>query len=340
MPATARPRALVLTAAAALAAAGLMAGAGPAAAAPVAEGQAISGLDLNLNSGGPNCNAPDAADKNTNVVFSTATGARTVSNTTSATVTDSTNLPDVTTMSARSATTSKVTAAGGSLNTIDMTTSLRAKIDAAQGFATSCEVDAEAIGGAQLVFTIVEPGWLSVTATKSAGGLHIFAVASMTGEVFQTYSIRVKSSDTYRFFLPAAGDYQFISQVVASVETPNDPFDVTDEESTVTVHGKFLPAGAASGPAAGPGARYLKLGAERSCSANTLSSTFTSKARAVAKAQVYANGKLVATVKNPKPGRVVKIANLADASPLAVRAVLTTKSGDKLRVARSYVACS
>ncbi len=51
-------------------------------------------------------------------------------------------------------------------------------------------------------------------------------------------------------------------------------------------------------------------------------------------------GKLVATVMNPKAGKVVKISNLADASPLAVKAVLTTKSGDKVNVARSYVACS
>ena len=340
MPTTARHRALVLSAVAALAAAGLMAGAGPAAAVPIAEGQAISGLDLNLTGGGPDCNSPDAADKSTNVVFSTATGAKTVANTTSATVTDSTNLPDVTTMTARSATTSKVTAAGGSLSTIDITTSLRAKIDAAQGFNTSCDVSADAIGGAQALFTIAEPGWLSITSSKSQGGIHIFGVGSMTGEALQTYSIRIKSSDTYRFFLPTAGDYQFISQVIASVATPSDPFEATDEESTVSMHGKFLPAGAASGPATGPGARYLKLGAERSCSANTLSSTFTSKARAVAKAQVYANGKLVATVRNPKPGKVVKIANLADASPLAVRAVLTLKAGGKAGVARSYVACS
>ena len=339
MPTTARPRALVLTAVTALVSAGLLAGAGPAAAAPVAEGQAISGLDFNLNSGGPDCNSPDAADKSTNVAYSTATGAKTVSNTSSATVTDATFPADTTAMSGRSSTTSKATASGGSLATIDVTTSARARIDAAQGFNTSCEVDASAVGGTQALFTIAEPGWLSLTVSKSAGGLHIFGVGAMTGS-FETYSIRVKSNDTYRFFLAAPGDYQLISQVIVEVETPNDPFAKTDEETTVKVHGEFTPAGAASGPAAGPGKQYLKLGAKRSCAADNLSSTFTSKAGKVAKAQVYANGKLVATVRNPKAGKVVKISSLVDASPLAVKAVLTTKSGDKLNVTRSYVACS
>lgn len=339
MSTTARHRALVLSAAATLATAGLLAGAGPAAAVPVAEGQAISGLDLNLTSGAPDCNAPDAADKSSNVVYSTDTGAKTVSNTTSATVTDATFPADSTAMSARSATTSKVTASGGSLATIDVTTSMRARIDAAQGFNTSCEVDASATGGTQALFTIAEPGWLSLDVSKSAGGLHIFGVGAMSAG-FESYSIRVKSTDTYRFFLATPGDYQFISQVIVEVETPNDPFAKTDEESTVTVHGKFTAAGAASGPAVGPGNQFLKLGAKRSCAANNLSSAFTSKAGKVAKAQVYANGKLVATVMNPKAGKVVKISNLADASPLAVKAVLTTKSGDKVNVARSYVACS
>lgn len=330
--------ALALVVSGGLALSGVVVAAGPAAAAPLAEGVVFSTIDFDGTGGAPTCSAP-TGDKNTTAPFSSDTSAKTVSNTSSTTITDSADPADVTTLTGRSTSTASLTGAGGSLRSVDISTSLRATWAAAQGASTSCEGEAAALGGAETGFSISEPGWLSVTVSKSQGGLAVLAVGSVDG-MFQTYTIRVRAEDSYRFYLPAAGDYALVLQAQVAVEVPDSPFEPREEETRARVHGEFRAAGAASGKSAGPGARYLRLADKRSCVADTLKATFTSRAGQLKSAQIFVNGTRRAKVANPKGGRAVTLGGLPDGKPVTVKAVLARKQGGPVTVTRSYLACS
>ncbi|MDP2774303.1 MAG: hypothetical protein Q8O61_12195 [Nocardioides sp.] len=331
-------RVLALSVAGGLAISSVLAAAGPAAAVPVAEGDAVSTIDFDNDGGAPTCSAV-TGDKSTVLPFSSDTAAKTVTNTSSTTVTDSADTSDVTKMTGRSSTTAKLTAAGGSLRSIDVNTSLRATYSAAQGFTTSCDTSATVLGGVESAFKVAKPGWLTVTATKGKGGQAILAVGNMSG-IFQTHTIRIRTIDSYRFYLPAAGDYLLQAQVQVVAATPGDPVDQTEEATTFKVHGEFRPAGAATGSPVGAGKHYLRLGAARLCAGNSLKTTFTPKAGKAKSAQLYVNGKRRAKVAFPKAGRVLTLKNLPGAKPVTVRAVIVPKQGKPVSVSRSYLACS
>ncbi|WP_134740401.1 hypothetical protein [Nocardioides sp. 503] len=338
-PARRRHRALVLTLSGGLLLAGLVGTAGPAAAAPVATGQITAGIEFaKLSGSAATCSVPSPGD-DAAVPFTSDSGGKTASLSGTATVADSNDAADVTSLTASAKTSARTTAVAGSLRDLDVTSALRARFISAQGFNSSCKVSVQATAATQTAFDVSRPGWLTLVATKGQGGYGVLAVAGPTG-VFQTYALRVRSSDSYRFFLPEAGQYQISVQVAAPVETPDGPDDPTDESVSLKVHGEFRTAGVATGNPVGAGASFLALGSQRSCAADTLAATFTAQARKVKTATIYVNGRRVATVRKPKAGRVVTLTHLSDTQPVSVRAVLARKAGKPVTVTRSYLACS
>jgi hypothetical protein len=111
---------------------------------------------------------------------------------------------------------------------------------------------------------------------------------------------------------------------------------------TATARFTLAAPGSAAGPAAGAAGRFAALPTARDCAHHRAAVVVKGVGRKARpkKVQVVANGRVVATVKNPRSSRTILVA-LPDtaAATLAVK-VTPTKGKKRPTLTRSYVACS
>lgn len=255
------------------------------------------------------------------------------------TVEDAGDLADDTTLYANAAGRVRATQSGGSLDTLQLTTSLSARVVAAQGLASECDSEAAATSGAEMYFTLAEAGWLTLRGSVRGGQMEAQLASAFMGQGTFTASLNLKSEQTRRFFLEA-GTYVLVTVFETGVSTPSVAGDPTAAVGGGVLNADFTAAGDATGPAVGSGKAFVQLDPALSCGARSLAGRFTSKAGKVKTATFFVNGKRSKVVQGPGAGSDVVLRGLPSSSGVTVKAVLKLRSGGSRTVSRGYASCS
>lgn len=259
------------------------------------------------------------------------------------TVTHNTDPADVTTMSTSSTISISASVASGSVKRLALNMKSTFTLDAALGADTRCAPQGVTLQYVQAEFQLAAPGWItlasaapSVPARPSSSELTT-GISTADGTLFKSASAQSPFSGTRseRFFLEA-GSYAFFMNDIYS-KLPPEPGKSYQKTSSTSARATltFAPAGSAKGAAiTGSGRSAVRFGAAVNCSKRSLDLTWRKPARQVEKAQIRVNGRLVRTVRHPKPGRHVKLTKIARTKPTTV----VVKVGRKT-AKRTYLAC-
>lgn len=296
-------------------------------------------VETSFNGGGvPTCELSDGGDSGTTVSVSNGV-TRTKTIAVSGTYTDSADLSDVTQVEARASATARITMAGGSLKTYDFKASAATSSVAAQSASSECSAEASATALLSSFVAVSGPGWLDLEVTKARGGvMSMILVSAMEDSASQEVQFGARTHSTKTLFVPKAGFYIIVSQLLAETDA-GDPDKRDSASASGSVHVEFTRAGGASSPARGKGKAYLKPGAVRACGSASLTSRWTSKAGKVASADFFVDERKVRTIRSPKAGKNVAVKGLRATKAVELVVVLRLKSGRTQDVSRSYRAC-
>lgn len=230
---------------------------------------------------------------------------------------------------------------GGQLARLNLkgTGSMSLKADAGQSCGTGSYAQVEQ----ELIFTLEEPQWLTVTMTTTGKTDAWFYVSSFDSNYeVSLYSDSLGGTSTDVRLLPA-GTYELDQGVGWGTFTSGGQLDLV-KQGVGTVSVRLDDAGSAIAAPAGQGKRYVGLGAQVSCSGPSLPARFTSTAGRVRAASFVVNGTVVKRVRTPKAGQQIAVPiPRFDGSSVKVVLVIDPP-GDvrsaKVSVSRSYRACA
>lgn len=303
------------------------------------------GASTSFSSAGGTCSEVSGTD--TSDSFSS--DGKTVSKTASGggTVVDSGDATDTAAVAASAKATFRATESGGSLATLSFAAVLSASVIAEQGAASSCAARAGAGAGAEALITVVDGGWLTVTVDKPAGteaSFQLIGSMSSSGVIVSAEDDELATTSTVWL---DGGQYMMGVSGNADTGLPGSG-SPSSLAGTVKVSASFLDGGTAAAKAAGKGAKYVSFPGSRNCNDKTVAVTFTGKAKGLAKATFYVNGKKKAAIADPPAKVSVILPKLVNDQAVTVKAVLVpdkkSKKGKKkpkpVTVSRSYLACS
>ncbi|WP_193614988.1 hypothetical protein [Nocardioides lijunqiniae] len=265
-----------------------------------------------------------------------ATTARSVSS--AATVEDADDAADDTSLTAAASGRVRATRAGASLATLSLTSSVSARVVAAQGTASECESRADVVVGTQAAFTLADPGWLTLRGSVQGGHLQTAVLSAQNTEGLGGFSVGGKREQTRVLFLPAGSYTLFLGHQVEAV-TPSAAGAATTAASSGSVSVAFTAAGAATGPAAGKGGGFVRLDDAVACGSRSVAGALTRKAARLRTATFFVNGKRVKVIRKPRAGKEVLLRGLPTGGGVTVKVVLKPRKGRSAVVSRSYVAC-
>ncbi|WP_205472123.1 hypothetical protein [Nocardioides sp. SYSU D00038] len=335
-------RTMALAASSTLAFGVLSAVAAPAQAAPVITDGYIYSVGSAGNMSGDCAESVPSTSQNQDFVTDSET--RSASHSHDATVTNNAAPAEVTTVHSRQSGTARVTAAGGSLRSVDFKVTGEQSMSVPAG--QLCDTSLRGETDLYFEFKIARAGWLTID-TTSRGFTYSEAWIerddSPEQEEQDTWSEFDVFDNTSRVFLPV-GEYEFYAEFEARRFASGGSF--ATKRSAATVSARFVPGGEAPAAAQGGGKAFVDLPVARDCAGNAVTATFKKPAKKVAKATFFVNGKKRKTVNSAKKGKTVKLGSLVDAKPVTVKAVLKLdpprkgKKGKTKTVTRSYTACS
>ncbi len=325
-----------------LAIAGLLATttlAGPAAdAVPVYEASSLrSEVDYTLADPGCTPQRSSTQDADTPVVENGA--ATTVTTAASGTFTRNADPADVIGYEASWTGRTSATSSGADPRRVDLSVTGSVEVTPTRAVA-ACTVYFSGEFEAEHRMTVSRPGFLTVTvaaSTHTTTDLYLEDVATET-RTFEFEGSGPRFSNTSRIFLPAdvyaihLYGYTTVLTKTAIARTP----------VRVSARADFVLAGARTAGPRGQGKRYVALPASRACERGSLSVAVTSKAKraaAIKRVRLLVNGRVAATVTDPRAGRLLK-ARLVRESGADVRVEVTLDKARKpLRAGATYVPC-
>lgn len=226
---------------------------------------------------------------------------------------------------------------GGQLRSLSLAATLQAQLTTTFTPDSTCNAIVRSTLRSSGEVTVTRPGWATLRVQLAAP--HGEGEVSLTRPDDPTYDAgtslyEARGANNVRFFL-ARGTYDLDLRL--SLGRESDPTDgppkLGQVSNRMSASYEFNPAGAALGPAKGPGTARALLEASTGCSAGRVGIRWKRPARGAKQATVKVNGKTVRTVRNPKPGR-----RLVVGVPLDRRNTVTVFVGGR-PTSRSYEAC-
>jgi hypothetical protein len=338
-----------LSAIAGLALAGTALVAVPAPAEAAAVTSATHYVSRTVNEVGPaNCNVVNNSSNSSGPFTSNGVAvSHSVSGTTN--IVDTGDASDTSSIATSSSSTVRMTEAGGSMRRMDVSATLSATFNVAQGAATDCDAQAQVGAQTQLIGVLTRPKWVVIDAEVPSGGQGqvVFQRSSPVSPPMVEIVALVgnsKGRSHAEVFLPA-GTYQVATFTLASWNGPAVTGDPTAFTAKPFLHMLFERAGIAKGKASGNGTKYLKLKSSRKCASDQLRGTFTSAAGVAASAKINkaiftVNGKKSKTVNLPEKNTKVTLTNLPSAEDITVSVQLKLFGGGSAKLTRDYRSCT
>jgi hypothetical protein len=206
---------------------------------------------------------------------------------------------------------------------------------AAEGATSQCRVTATMSAGTSLSFSVATSGWVYVTRTQARKVLSEMVIETDGSTTYVDIFGGPKSTHTERVFLPP-GQYVAISTYVVN----SGPFlGFRAGAPTATLAGDFHVAGSALGGVRGAGRRFVALPDSISCSDHSARLTWKGKVGQVARASIRVNGRLKASVDNPRPGHSLVLRHLGKRADNTITADLTLDGGGHATASRDYLPC-
>lgn len=270
------------------------------------------------------------------------TGApRTVTVSTSGTITDSSDSDDVTNVSAKA----KVKASA-TPTSLHATSVVDAVIDP-QGGSTECATSSTDISGgvtAQIegTLTLTQPGWLTLSGAQHGSGVAGFYASveessgSETG-IMLGYWIGDSVTGSEQVY-EQPGDYEVTVNAIAQTDEPSSAQGYREADGTSTMSLTFSPGGTAAAPASGSAKSAVTLPSSVSCSSHKAKLKLTSGIKGAKSVSVAVNGKTKASKSHPAPG-ALSVSGIPATGAVKLTATVVGKSGAKTTVTRSYLGC-
>ena len=230
----------------------------------------------------------------------------------------------------------KVTARTGANPSLSLKGTVAGSVDAAQGDASDCDVEASAGFTTLGLMDLDSSGWLAVSVAHPAAtvGLVMITDAATMQVIYEGFNKEALHASIWT----GAGTYQI--QLVVQGDADDDSATPTPSSFSgpATASVAYRRSGAASAAAKGPGKAYVALGNGLNCTDRQVLGVFTKKANAVRSATFLVNGKKQRTVGDPSAGEAVVLKTGSATSATTVKVVLQTPT-KKVTVSRSYLAC-
>lgn len=343
-------RLVSLGAATALATATLSIAAPAAHAAPVfTDANTNLAPEADAYSSGTGCGTTSIPGPNTTVPVVENGPTATATGSVSATYANTGDPTDTATGTATETATASVKSAGGTLKSMDFTSSGSYRID--QALATSaCDRYLYADVHFNFDFTLAQPGYLHIKMSNSGaasyGEVYIYQYHATGNEPYlDHYGSGLKFNGTDDVLLPA-GEYR---GYVEGYVSPDDYVrtDSTGSAST-SVHATFAVVGSQTVAQTGKGGKYVTFASARACTTHVLGASVTGKkkqANKIKSVTYYVNGAKVKKLKTPKKGEAVNLPVTDDQTVAVVAKVqlFPKKKGKPAKVVEtsaSYEACT
>lgn len=306
----------------------------PAAAAPVVEGS-VHAFTYFFGSPSAGCTTDATSDSQGPVDYSSA-GRLSLGSSTQGTVTQDSDPTQAASASARSVGTHTTVVTAGQVRSVTLGGTLTASLDTNLTAASACSATVQSSLSSSGTITVTRPGWatLRVQLNESEGDGYA-SVRRNASDLLVTASLAGnRGVATARTFL-TPGTYDLLLRLEADRRsaTASRAGMLGTVSTSMRSSYAFTPAGAALTPTRGIGALRASLDPAVGCSLGRLGVTWKAPAGKAKVATIKVNGKVLRTVRNPKPGKrvVVKV-------PLTrPNAVVVTVGGKT--ATRSYEAC-
>jgi hypothetical protein len=255
-----------------------------------------------------------------------------------ATFRSSTDTNDVTTVTGHYAGSVNVKKDHGDLASLSMAGTGTVSVQRAEGSASHCRTTAVVAAETQpLTFTESHSGWLVAqrggTAKTQLVELEVEnTVSPADGAIIDVYEGGASTADDRAFVQP--GTYGAVGVVgttsgVVALRTAN--------QTAVTM--SFFRAGSAPSGTSGSGRAFVRFPSSVSCSNNSATLTWSSKAGKVASGAFFVNGVKKASVSNPHAGAHVTLHGLSSKTDNKVTVNLSLKGGGHATATRAYLPC-